>query len=316
MPAALQFDTVSKRYHAGRFWGRTAVQALDQVSFEVAPGEIFGFLGPNGAGKTTALHLLMGFIFPDHGRGAVFNLPFGHPQARRRIGFLPENLAFYRYLTPVHLLRYFGRLNDVAPGALEASIPPLLERVKLSDSAHRRVGTFSRGMLQRLGVAQVLVHDPDLLVLDEPTSGLDPLGRRLVRELLLELKARGKTIFLSSHLLSEVEMVCDRVGVLDRGRLRRIGSVREMLEASAKVELTVRGASAALLESLRQEGAQISERDTLHRILLDRGRQRPVIERLWQEGGELLSLVPARSSVEDFFIEVLEGDALPPGEPQ
>jgi ABC-2 type transport system ATP-binding protein len=314
MTAALHFDDVSKSYRAGRFWRRTTVPALDSVSFEIEAGEIFGFLGPNGAGKTTALHLLMGFIFPDRGRGGVFGRPFGDAHARRRIGFLPENLAFYRYLTPVQLLDYFGQLNDVTPAELKARIPPLLARVKLSEAAHRRIGGFSRGMLQRLGIAQVLIHDPDLLVLDEPTSGLDPLGRRLVRELLLELKGQGKTVFLSSHLLSEIEMVCDRVGVLDRGRLRRIGSVREMLEGSAQVEITVRGASPTWLESLQAQGAQVSEQDRLHRIVLDRSQQRAAIERLWGQGGELLSLVPARSTIEDFFIEVVEEAETPPGE--
>ncbi|MFQ5927122.1 MAG: ABC transporter ATP-binding protein [Terriglobia bacterium] len=346
MAAALRFDEVSKRYTTWRRLRPQPVQALDHLSLAVEPGEIFGFLGPNGAGKTTALHLLMGFIFCDRGHGSVFDLPFGDPRARRRIGFLAENLAFYRFLTAEQLLRYFGRLNDVPNAELDRRIPDLLAQVKLSEAAQRRLGQFSRGMLQRLGVAQVLIHDPDLLVLDEPTSGLDPLGRRLVRQLLLELKARGKTIFLSSHLLSEVEMVCDRVGILDRGRLRGIGSVRSLLEASSRVELTVRGASPALLASLRTQGAEISacpepaplapseacpelvervegsgaegpgrrEHDRLHRILLDRSLQRPAIERLWQEGGELLSLVPARSTIEDFFIKVVEGEATPPGE--
>ncbi len=310
---ALRFDNVSKTYITRRHFRSTRVEALAGLSFEVHRGEVFGFLGPNGAGKTTALHLLMGFIFPDRGDGAVFDLPFGDARARRRIGFLPENLAFYRYLTPVQLLRYFGQLNDVPAAEVETRIPPLLERVKLTEAAARPIGGFSRGMLQRLGLAQVLIHDPDLLVLDEPTSGLDPLGRRLVRELLMELKARGKTVFLSSHLLSEIEMVCDRVGVLHRGQLQRIGSVRELLQASARVELTVRDPSAALLDSLRQQGAEVSDRDGLVRIVVDRSAQRPAIEQLWREGGELVSLVPARSTIEDFFLEVVEG-ASPPGE--
>lgn len=314
MPAALRFDDVSKRYVAWRGWRRHSVQALDRLSLEVEQGEIFGFLGPNGAGKTTALHLLMGFIFADRGGGTVFDLRFGDPRARRRIGFLPENLAFYRYLTAKQLLRYFGHLNDVAAGALAARIPELLAQVKLSEHAHWRIGQFSRGMLQRLGLAQVLVHDPDLLVLDEPTAGLDPLGRRLVRQLLLDLKARGKTVFLSSHLLSEVELVCDRVGVLDRGRLGRIGSVHALLQASARVELTVRGASPALLETLRAQGAEVTEHDHVHCIVLDRSQQRRAIERLWQEGGELLSVVPARSTIEDFFVAALEEQAAPTGE--
>ncbi len=308
MTAALQFDAISKSYRSRRWLRRAEVMALDGVSLEIQSGEVFGFLGPNGAGKTTALHLVMGFIFPDRGRGRIFGRPFGDSQARRRIGFLPENLAFYRYLTPVQLLRYFGELNEVPVPEVERRIPPLLERVKLLEAAQRRIGGFSRGMLQRLGLAQVLVHDPDLLILDEPTSGLDPLGRRLVRELLQELKARGKTVFLSSHLLSEVELVCDRVGVLHRGRLQRIGSVREMLETSARVEITARGASPALLAAIEQQGGHVSEQDRLHRITIERARQRAVIERLWLEGGELLAVVPARSTVEDFFLEVVESE--------
>lgn len=289
--------------------------ALDHLSLEVERGEIFGFLGPNGAGKTTALHLLMGFIFADRGGGTVFGLRFGDPRAHARIGFLPENLAFYRFLTAAQLLRYFGRLNNVPDGVLRSRIPALLDQMKLHQAANRRIGGFSRGMLQRLGLAQVLLHQPDLLVLDEPTSGLDPLGRRLVRQLLLELKARGKTVFLSSHLLSEIELVCDRVGVIDRGRLRRIGSVRGLLEASQRIELTVRGAPPALLEDLQQH-AQVSEQGHLQQIVLDRSRLRPAIERLWQEGGELLSVVPARSTVEDFFVEAVDDMTIPSEEPE
>jgi len=306
VPAALRFEEVSKRYAAWRRFRRRPVQALDRLSLEVEAGEIFGFLGPNGAGKTTALHLALGFIFPDRGRGQVFDYSFGDPRGRLRLGFLPENLSFYRYLTAEQLLWYYGRLNEVSDTALAGRVPELLEKVGLDEARQRRLGGFSRGMLQRLGLAQVLVHDPELLILDEPTSGLDPLGRRLVRQLLLELKARGKTVFLSSHLLSEVELVCDRVGVVSRGRLQRVGSVRALLESSRRMELLVRGASAALLESLRQQGAEIHERAPLHRIILDRERQRAAIEQLWQEGGELLSAVPDRSTIEDFFLEAVE----------
>ena len=316
MAAALRFDEVSKSYPAWRRLRRRPVQALDGLSLEVEDGEIFGFLGPNGAGKTTALHLLMGFIFPDRGRGRVYDYAFGDPRGRLRIGFLPENLGFYRYLTAEQLLWYYGRLNEVPDWSLQVRVPDLLEKVGLGDARQRRLGGYSRGMLQRLGLAQVLVHDPDLLVLDEPTSGLDPLGRRLVRQLLLELKAAGKTIFLSSHLLSEIELVCDRVGVIHRGRLQRVGSVRALLEASSRMELTVRGASAALLDALRQQGAEVYEQDRLHRIVLDRSQQRPAIERLWQEGGELLSAVPARSTIEEFFLEAVEDTPPEPGGPR
>ncbi len=316
MAAALRFDEVSKRYAAWRRLRRRPVQALDGLSLEVEDGEIFGFLGPNGAGKTTALHLLMGFIFPDRGRGRVYDYGFGDPRGRLRIGFLPENLGFYRYLTAEQLLWYYGRLNEVPDWSLQVRVPDLLEKVGLGDARQRRLGGYSRGMLQRLGLAQVLVHDPDLLVLDEPTSGLDPLGRRLVRQLLLELKAAGKTIFLSSHLLSEIELVCDRVGVIHRGRLQRIGSVPALLEASSRMELTVRGATPALLDALRQQGAEVYAQDRLHRIVLDRALERPAIERLWQEGGELLSAVPARSTIEDFFLEAVEDAAPDTGDPQ
>jgi len=313
MPPLLRFDDVSKTYRAWRGWRRQPVPALDRLSLEVERGEIFGFLGPNGAGKTTALHLLMGFIFADGGRGYAFDLPFGDSRAHRHIGFLPENLAFYRHLTPVRLLRFFGRLNDVSPADLNRRVPDLLDRLKLTEAAHRRIGGFSRGMLQRVGLAQVLIHDPDLLVLDEPTSGLDPLGRRLVRQLLLELKERGKTVFLSSHLLSEIELVCDRVGVMDRGRLLRTGSVSALLEGSTRVELTVRGAAPAWLERMRGQGAEVSARAHLHQVVLDRPQLRPAVEQLWLEGGELLSVIPARSTVEDFFIEAV-AEAGPPGE--
>src|SRR6059058_2635199 len=209
VPPVLEFERLSKRYPRAF---KATVHALEDFTLSVESGEIFGFLGPNGAGKTTAIHIALGFMFPSSGRGLMLAHPFGHAATRRRVGFLAENVALY-HRPAARLLRFYGALNGLSGSYLAKRSREVLHIVGLQHQAKRNSAKLSRGMVQRLGLAQALVNDPELLILDEPTSALDPLARVMVRELLLEARNDGKTIFLSSHLLSEVELVCDRIEI-------------------------------------------------------------------------------------------------------
>jgi ABC-2 type transport system ATP-binding protein len=295
MAAVLQYEHVTKRY--GGAW-RTPVIALDDFSLSVERAEIFGFLGPNGAGKTTAIHLAVGFMRATHGSGSMLGRPFGHAPTRRRVGFLAENVALY-HRQAAKLLRFYGALNGLRDPQLARAVRDVLETLELRDMADRNIGKFSRGMLQRVGLAQALVNDPDLLILDEPTSALDPLGRVAVRELLLRARNAGKTIFLSSHLLSEIELICDRVGILHRGRLERVGRTSDLLESSVQCELVARGVPAGAFP----QAASLNE-DGLLRFTVACTAQRAAIERVWSLGGEIVRVNPVKRSLEDIFVEL------------
>jgi ABC-2 type transport system ATP-binding protein len=228
---AIEFSAVTKTYQ--RRFARMRVPALSGISFEVARGEVCAFLGPNGAGKTTSMGILMGFLYADRGQSRVLGYGSGDVRAKERIGFLPENFAFYRHLDAEKLLQFHLRLSGRQVTNPSALIAGLIAKVRLDGYKGLKIGRYSRGMVQRLGIAQSLLNDPELLVLDEPTSGLDPAGRKEVRDLILALKAEGKTIFLSSHILSEAEQICDRVIIINRGRLVRAGGMQEMLAESS-----------------------------------------------------------------------------------
>src|SRR3954470_9887930 len=251
MQPALEFARVGKSYK--KFFGGTEAVALRDFSLEVAPGEIFGFLGPNGAGKTTALHIAMGFVRASSGGGTMLVKPFGDAATRRRIGFLPENVALYN-VSAERSVRFYGALNGVRDPELRDRTRSLLGELGLGDVRARKIGKFSRGMLQRVGLAQALVNDPELLVLDEPTSALDPIARGEIRELLLRAKAAGKTVFLSSHLLSEIENICDRVAFLSKGQVARVGTLDELLESQDRFVITAKGIDAIMFEGSQQNG--------------------------------------------------------------
>jgi len=293
MAAVLEFDCLTKEYHS--FPGR-CLRALDNFSLRVEPGEIFGFLGPNGAGKSTAIHLAMGFMRPTRGSGTLLGQPFGQAAARRRVGFLAENVALY-HRRAERLLRFYGALNGMAGSRLDQRAQKVLEMVGLHEQAKRNVGRFSRGMLQRVGLAQALIDDPELLILDEPTSALDPSARVAVRELLLKARSAGKTIFLSSHLLSEVEMVCDRVAVLHHGKLVCTGRTTDLLAAGEQLELVARGIPAGLFPGAVAENGVI-------RFSIPASAQRATAEAIWSKSGEIVSMNPRRRSLEDIFLEV------------
>src|SRR5664279_556216 len=237
MSGVLDFENVAKEY--GTRWSRERVRALNGFSLSLERGEIFGFLGPNGAGKTTAIHLALGFMRPSAGSGQLLGKPFGDAPSRVRVGFLAENVALY-HRPATQLLQFYGALNGMRTERLKLRCREVLRQVELELEANRNVGKFSRGMQQRIGLAQALINDPELLILDEPTSALDPLARVSMRELLLEANRAGKTIFLSSHLLSEIEMICHRVAILDKGRLVKLGKTEELLVSRDRFEVVAR----------------------------------------------------------------------------
>src|SRR5512144_644236 len=232
MAAVIQAGGLRKVYRS-RF-GTRRVTALDGIDLSVEPGEVFGLLGPNGAGKTTAVKILLGLTRPTDGSARLFGIPVSDPESRRRVGYLPEGHRFPGYLTARQTLSIFARMSDVPAAVAEARIPELLARVKLSDWADVKVKKFSKGMTQRLGLASALVHEPEVLLLDEPTDGVDPVGRREIRDLLRAEAARGKTVLLNSHLLSEIERTCDRVAVLRKGKVAAMGTVEELTKREEK----------------------------------------------------------------------------------
>ncbi len=321
MTPVLEFERTSKRYRRG--WRGDTIAALDDFSLTVERGEVFGFLGPNGAGKTTAIHIAMGFTRATAGGGQMLGRPFGDAATRARVGFLAENVAFY-HRPAARLVRFYGALNGLAGGRLRERTRYALDAVDLWSDADRNISKFSRGMLQRVGLAQALVNDPELLVLDEPTSALDPLARVAIRELLRHARDRGKTVFLSSHLLSEIELICDRVGIVHRGRLVRVGTTSELLETRAETEIVARGAGRARVDAgdLARVGGGAGEvarvhtspldvrTDGLVRIVVPTAEQRATIEKLWAQGAEIVSVNPVRKSLEELFVELTgEGNA-------
>jgi ABC-2 type transport system ATP-binding protein len=293
MPFALEFENISKEYR--RFSG-ARIAALESFSLQVHKGEIFGFLGPNGAGKTTAIHLAMGFMRATSGKGRMLDKPFGHAPTRRRVGFLAENVALYARPAE-QLVRFYGGLNGMSGSLLKKRAGEMLEWVGLSQEARRSVGRFSRGMVQRVGLAQALVNDPDLLILDEPTSALDPLARVHVRELLLRMRQSGKTVFLSSHLLSEVELVCDRVAILNKGRLVALGKTSELLQSGDKSIIVARGVPATAFPDATLENGVV-------RFAVPTVSQRSALERVWSLGGQVISVNPEHRSLEEIFLQL------------
>lgn len=285
--------------------------AVADLSVEIRRGEIFGFLGPNGAGKTTAVNMLLGLVPPTSGGALVLGLPLGERLARKRIGFLPEHCRFQECLTAREFLRAHGRLYGLRGRPLERRIRLLLEQVHLTDAADRRLAAFSKGMLQRAGLAQALLAEPELLFLDEPTSGLDPLGRILVRDLIRELRGRGTTVFLNSHLLGEVEATCDRVAFLKRGRI-----VRELLLADAEptvdVTLKIDRLQPAVLEGLGAFGTHVRIEGDCVRLTVDSEDTMPKIAAwLIGQGIGLHALGNRRKSLEEWFIETMGDDQAP-----
>jgi ABC-2 type transport system ATP-binding protein len=302
---ALGTRELTKDYAIG-FWRKRPYRALDRLSLEVPSGHIFGFLGPNGAGKTTTLKVLMQLVFPTSGDAELLGRPLGDLGAKHKIGYLPENPYFYDYLTAEELLQYFARLFGMSAADARARATRLLDDVGIGGERRLQLRKFSKGMLQRVGIAQALINDPELVIFDEPMSGLDPLGRRDVRSLILGLRDRGCTVFFSSHVLSDAEALCDQVAILAKGRLIATGRLTEMLAFRARGwEAVIAGASEALIDSLRtraRRAIRISEgRYTLELPLEPPPEQ--LLAEVTAAGAHLVSLNPIRETLEDFFVE-------------
>ncbi len=311
MTAAIDAQGLRKVYRGRRRNPDTV--AVDSLDLCVEPGEVFGFLGRNGAGKTTAVMMLLGCVSPTAGQAALFGEPIGAPVSRSRVGFLPEKFRFHEFLTARELLTFHGRLAGMTADACVERAPEVLDIVGLTDATDKQVRDFSKGMQQRVGLGQAMMADPDLLVLDEPTSALDPLGRRDVRDVVLRLKDEGKTVFLNSHLLSEVELCCDRVAILDHGRVLKQGPIDDLLRAGVRVDIQVDGLTPAAIEELTAHGvveAWDADAGAL-RMGVDNADVIPGLTRaLVQGGADVRSIVPQRESLEEFFVRVVEdGDA-------
>jgi ABC-2 type transport system ATP-binding protein len=309
----IQITDLTKDYRVG-FLKKRTVRALDHLSLSVHRGEIFGFLGPNGAGKTTTLKLLMSLIYQTEGSASVLGRPIDEVATRSRIGYLPENPYFYDYLSGRELLHYTAALFGMPRNAARARAVELLGLVGLEpERADRQLRKYSKGMLQRIGIAQALMNDPEVVFLDEPMSGLDPIGRREIRDLMLALRRQNKTVFFSSHILSDVEALCDRAAILNRGRLVRLGRVQELTSAGdSALELVATGLSAETLSVLRASvGSLVEATETpngFHLVLRNEDNLEDVISLIKRGGGRLVSVNPRRASLEDFFSDGISSD--------
>ncbi len=300
---AIETDKLTKEYRTG-FW-RKRVCVLSQLDLTVHQGEIFGYLGPNGAGKTTTLKLLMGLLRPTSGEARILGQPLGDVGTKRQLGFLPEQPYFYEYLTGRELLNFYGQLVGLRRSDRKERVETLARQLRIESALDLPLRKYSKGMLQRIGLVQALLNDPGLVVLDEPMSGLDPIGRREVRDLLLGLKEEGKTVFFSSHVIPDVEMVCDRVGILVNGRLVAQGPLDEMLEAQvASIEVTVSRLPADVVEDL---GHLLMTRPFMRgeRLLLtvkDDAMLAELLARLVEAHATVHSIIPQRESLEEYFL--------------
>jgi ABC-2 type transport system ATP-binding protein len=305
MSAAIRLEALTKDYTVG-FWRKRPYRALDALTLEIQAGEVFGFLGPNGAGKTTTLKLLMQLIFPTAGRAEILGRPVGDVATRRRIGYLPENPYFYDYLTAEELLLYFGELFGYAAADRRKRVNALLDRVGIDGERRLQLRKFSKGMLQRVGIAQALLNDPEVIFLDEPMSGLDPLGRRDVRSLILELRDQGRTVFFSSHILADAEALCGRVAVIAGGRLAASGRLSDLLAFELRGwEMVVAGVTPDVLERVRpsvRRVIEISEGRYTLELPLEQPPER-VLPALAAGGASLVSVNPLRDSLEDYFVQ-------------
>ena len=303
-PDALSVHDLGKTYRLGL--RQRVVHALSGLELRVEENAVYGFVGPNGAGKSTTIKILVGLVAPTAGTARIFGRPITEPGARAAIGYLPENPSFQDFLRPMEVLRYLGRLSGMSGAELDRRAESLLERVGLSHARDLTVRKFSKGMVQRLGLAQALIHDPPLLILDEPMSGLDPIGRRDVRGLILELKRQGKTIFFSTHILSDVESACDRVGMLLRGRLVKEGALHTLLDGTIRsVEIRCGELPTAALGAMAALSGK-AERlpDGCSIVLPDVDRANAAAARLLAAGVRIVSMQPSRETLEETFVRL------------
>lgn len=299
--AAILISDLAKTFRLGLSLKK--VEAVRGISFQVNQGEVFGFLGPNGAGKTTTIKMAMGLVKPSQGSIQVLGGSIEDRNTRSRIGYLPEHPYFHDYLTPVETLNFYGKLFGLDGAERKKRIDQLLDRVGLSHAKSRTLRKFSKGMLQRLGIAQALLNEPDLLVLDEPLSGLDPIGRKEIRDILVEQRSQGKTIFFSSHILSDIEVICENVAIIQAGKIRSFGKLEDLLNSERSlVEVTCKGATAEILQSFETQGYRVDRLGEYDRVLVE-GQTNEALTKLIEVGADIQSVVPKRDSLEDLFVK-------------
>jgi len=296
----IETDSLTKMY--GKKTG------CSEICLSLGEGQIFGLLGPNGAGKSTLVKTLVGLLFPTAGTAQILGRPLGDLGARRKIGFLPENFRYQDWLTGEELLSFHASLYGMSGAGKKQRIPAVLEQVGLGGKEKQKVGSYSKGMQQRVGLACALLPDPDLVFLDEPTSALYPLGRREVREIMVELRKKGKTVFLNSHLLSEIEMICDRVAIINRGRIVAEGTLEKLLAKTVEVEMRVEGLTPQTLAELSARSNSVAVEGQLVKLSLGDREEIPALaEAVVRNGGRLFSLESRHSSLEDLFIDLIQG---------
>jgi ABC-2 type transport system ATP-binding protein len=306
---AIRTEKLTKVYRIGI---RGTHTGIGDLTMEVPEGEIYGLVGPNGAGKTTTLKLLLGLLFPTSGSGEVLGLPLGSPDYKTRIGYVPDGPYFYDHLNAPELLRFYGALFGLTGKVLEQRIAELLELVGMADRAHFRVHEYSKGMRQRVAVAQALLNDPDLIFLDEPTAGLDPMGAIQMRNIVLDLRRRGKTVFLCSHLLKDMEPMCDRVAIVSRGALKLTGTIDDVLRAGAGYRVRATGLSPETRQRVEGAVTEVVESDGDGVVALKTADQKAALEVanvIAGEGAHVLEVGPDRRTLEEVFIDVVECQA-------
>ena len=280
--------------------------AVADLSLTVARGEVFGFLGPNGAGKTTSVKMLLGLISPTAGEGSLLNAPLGNPKARVKVGFLPEHFRFHDWLTATEFLTLHANLYHMSPDRKKERVPELLELVALGPHADKKLRAFSKGMLQRVGLAQALLNEPDLVILDEPTSGLDPVGRRLVRDIIKDLKQKGTAVFLNSHFLSEVEVTCDRVAFIKNGEVVRIAQMDSLVEGELTLNIRSSKLAEDVIAGLENWGRNIRQDDGHLAMTVDSESDLPSINRyLVEHKADIYAFSPQKISLEDLFLQIV-----------
>jgi ABC-2 type transport system ATP-binding protein len=304
--AAIEIENLTKDYPFG-FLHLKKKRSLEGLTMQVESGEVFGFLGPNGAGKSTTIKLLVGLIFPDAGTARILGKPITDIEMHRDIGYLPEQPYFYDYLTAAELLDYFARFHDLTAADRSERVARMLKKVGLETAGKIQLRKYSKGMLQRVGLAQAILHDPKVVILDEPMSGLDPIGRREVRDIILELKREGKTVLFSTHILSDAEMLCDRVGVIVGGKLRGVGAPGELVGMKAQgmeilFELPVGGANAA---GIVGKSTKTGDR---YRLQVSEEELFTALEQLRGAGAKILSVAQIKASLEEYFMNLIEAD--------
>jgi len=310
--SAVEIIELTKDYPYG-FWRRRFRRALDHLNLSVEAGEVFGLLGPNGAGKTTTLKLLLRLIYPTAGTARILGYSIDDIEVHRRVGYLPEAPYFYDYLTAWEFLEYCGQLAGLSRMLCRQRVGELIDRLSLRGVEHVGLRKYSRGMLQRVGLAQALLNDPEVVFLDEPVLGLDPVGRREVRDLILELRARGKTVFLATHILPDVEMLCDRVAILNQGRLHGLGTLGEILKLAVEgIEVQLGRVSAPLLEELARQADHVhTAGDKVTVRLRAEGALDAVLDAVRRHGARLEAVTPIRRSLEDYFFEQFGSERVP-----